>query len=174
MRHEMTSMKQKHFDEIAQNERDNDIEMLRLERKRVDMSHMYEAEIASYLKIISGKDQRILILLQTIRKSLAMMQHPRLMQLITRELNFDRFEYSWEEKLQAVKQEISLTHKEEQEIREVGIVLCPKTLKEFYTYLRGAENQVEREAKKQELEAIRKRNVNLEGKRLVIEKEAQR
>lgn len=75
------------------------------------------------------------------------MQHPRLMQLITRELNFDRFEYSWEEKLQAVKQEINLTHKEEQEIREVGIVLCPKTLKEFYTYLRGAENQVEREAK---------------------------
>jgi len=140
-------MKQKHFDLIAQNQRVHDVEILRMERKRVDMSRMFEAEIANYLKIISGKDRRIVILLQTIRKSLAMMQHPRLMQLITRELNFDRFEYSWEEKLQAVKQEINLTHKEEQEIREVGIVLCPKTLKEFYTYLRGAENQVEREAK---------------------------
>ncbi len=101
---------------------------------------MFEAEIKNYLAIIVGKDRRIEILLQTIRKSLAMMQHPRLMQLITRELNFDRMDYTWEEKLVAVKQEINLTRKEEQEIRDVGIVLCPKTLKEFYTYLRGAEN----------------------------------
>ena len=56
----------------------------------------------------------------------------------------------------------------------MGIVLCPKTLKEFYTYLRGAENQVEQEAKQNELECIRKRNINLEGKRLVIDKEAKR
>jgi len=109
MRHELTAMKQKHFDRIAQNQRIFDLEILRMERKRVDMSRMYDAEIANYLKIISNKDSRIVILLQTIRKSLAMMQHPRLMQLITRELNFDRHEYSWEEKLQAVKQEISLT-----------------------------------------------------------------
>ena len=45
------------------------------------------------------------------------MQHPRLMQLITRELNFDRFEYTWEEKLDAAKKEIDLSRAEEDEIR---------------------------------------------------------
>ncbi len=47
--------------------------------KRMDMNRMLEAEIKNYLAVISGKDRRIDILLQTIRKSLAMMQHPRLM-----------------------------------------------------------------------------------------------
>ena len=58
------------------------------------MAKMYDVEIANYLRVIAGKDKRIDVLIQTIRKALKMMQHPRLMQLITRELNFDRFEYT--------------------------------------------------------------------------------
>ena len=57
------------------------------------------------------------------------MKYPRLMQLILREIEFDRFEYTWEEKIAAVKQKIDLTSKEEQEVRDVGVVLCPSTLK---------------------------------------------
>ena len=41
-----------------------------------------------------------------------------------------------------MKKEIPLTLKEEQEIRDVGIVLCPKTLKEFYSYIRTAEEEL--------------------------------
>lgn len=47
-----------------------------------------------YLSALSKKDLRIEDLLSAIRKALKMMQHPRLMQLITRELNFDRFAYT--------------------------------------------------------------------------------
>ena len=103
-----------------------------------------------------------------------MMKHPRLIQMINREVNFDRFEYTWEQKLDQVKQEIPLTVKEEQEIRDVGIVLCPKTLKEFYGYIRSAEEELKDNDKEKSMAQLRKRNVNLEGKRLKIEKSAQR
>lgn len=103
------------------------------------MSALYDAEIQQYLRVISGKDHRIDQLLITIRKACKMMEHPRLMQLIIRELNFDRFEYTWEERLAVAKQEINFTPAEEAEIRQMGIVLCPETLKEFYTYVRAAE-----------------------------------
>ena len=47
-----------------------------------------------------------------------MMQHPRLMQLIMREVKYDRFEYTWQKKLEITKKEIDLTEKEEREINE--------------------------------------------------------
>jgi len=74
-----------------------------------------------------------------------MMKYPRLMQLILRELSFDRLEYTWEQRLDAVKKQIDLTDKEEAEVRDVGIVLCPITLKEFYEHLRATERKVDRE-----------------------------
>ena len=40
-------------------------------------------------------------------------------------MKFDRFEYTWEEKLDIARKEINLTEKEEKEIRDVGVVLCP-------------------------------------------------
>lgn len=58
------------------------------------MSALYDAEIQNYLKVISGKDRRIKILKQTIQKALKMMEHPRLMQMVQREIKFDRFEYT--------------------------------------------------------------------------------
>ena len=70
-----------------------------MEQKRLDMKRMMEAEIANYLRVINVRDDRINILKNTIRKALHMMKYPRLMQLILRELNFDRVEYTWEEKL---------------------------------------------------------------------------
>ena len=70
-----------------------------MEQKRIDMKRMMEAEIANYLRVINVRDDRINILKNTIRKALHMMKYPRLMQLILRELNFDRVEYTWEEKL---------------------------------------------------------------------------
>jgi len=96
------------------------------------------------------------------------------MQLITRELNFDKFEYTWEEKLEAVKQEIQLTAQEEKEIRDAGIVLCPATFREFFSSLRAAEKKVAKESEELELKNLRKRNVILEGKRLLLEKEIRR
>ena len=74
-----------------------------MEQKRIDMKRMMEAEIANYLRVINVRDDRISILKNTIRKALHMMKSPRLMQLILRELNFDRVEYTWEEKLAQVK-----------------------------------------------------------------------
>ena len=74
-----------------------------------------------------------------------MMKYPRLMQLILRELSFDRLEYTWEQRSDAVKKQIDLTKKEEAEVRDVGIVLCPKTLREFYEHLRATERKVDRE-----------------------------
>ena len=67
------------------------------------------------------------------------------MQLILRELSFDRLEYTWEQRSDAVKKQIDLTKKEEAEVRDVGIVLCPKTLREFYEHLRATERKVDRE-----------------------------
>ena len=96
-------MKKKHLNEIDILQKKHNLEEDRLERKRIDMSEMYEAEIAQYFRVIESKEKRIKILVQTIKKALQMMQHPRLMQLITRELKFDRFEYTWEEKLEAAK-----------------------------------------------------------------------
>ena len=129
-------MKQKHFEEIDNELKRHEVDVNRLEKKRMDMSVMYDKEIDKYLEIIKGKDKRIDYLKQAIKSALKMMQHPRLMQLITRELNFDRYEYTQEQKLEAVKQIVQLTGKEEQEIRDMGIVLCPQTLSEFYSYLR--------------------------------------
>ena len=43
------------------------------------MSQDYEAEIESYMRIMGGKDDRIIQLLETIKKALKMMKHPRLM-----------------------------------------------------------------------------------------------
>ena len=116
------------------------------------MSHFYDVEIKQYLSVIAGKDKRISYLISTIRKTLKMMQHPRLMQLATRELNFDKIEYTWEEKLNAAKKEINLTKKEEDEIKEMGIVLCPNTLKEFYSYVRSAEHTFDQEEKGKEMD----------------------
>ena len=61
------------------------------------------------------------------------------MHLVTRELSFDRLEYTSEERLTAAKKEINLTEKEEKEIHDMGFILCPRTLKELYTYTRAAE-----------------------------------
>ena len=138
------------------------------------MGAMYDAEIINYLSIIAGKDKRVKVLKETVSKALKMMQHPRLMKFINREMNFDRFEYTWEQKLDMAKREINLSKKEEKEVQDVGIVLCPKTLKEFYTYIRSAENELNEADKTAEMSSLRKRNVNLEGKRLMIEKEAKR
>ena len=60
------------------------------------MSKMLEAEIEKYLSVLTAKDLRIEELIGAIKKALKMMQHPRLMQLITRELNYDRYEYTFE------------------------------------------------------------------------------
>lgn len=105
------------------------------------MSRMMDAEIAGYLKTLVAKDNRIALLISTIKKALQMMKYPRLMELIHRELTYDRFEYTWEEKLAVVKQQIDLNAKEESEIRDAGIMLCPQTLKEFYDHLRSSERQ---------------------------------
>lgn len=63
------------------------------------MGRMLEAEIENYLRTIEARDERITILVQTIRQALQMMKYPRLMKLIIRELSFDRFEYTWEDRL---------------------------------------------------------------------------
>ena len=68
----------------------------RLEQKRLDMSKMFEAEIQNYLGVIKVRDNRIETLKETIRKALKMMRYPRLMELIVREHEFDKFEYTWE------------------------------------------------------------------------------
>ena len=47
-------------------------------------------------------------------------------------------------------------------------MLCPKTLKEFYTYIRESEEELVEADKEKELATIRRRNINLEGKRLKI------
>ena len=127
------------MDDLA---RQKDREFYRLEQKRIDESRMFEAEIANYLKTIEARDEQISKLTTTIRKALHLMKYPRIMQLIHRELYFDRYEYSIEEKLAAVKEQIDLTPKEEDEIKEIGIVLCPQTLREFYEHLRCTERDV--------------------------------
>ena len=135
---------------------------------------MLEAEIANYLKSIEKRDERIETLISTIKKALQMMKYPRLMQLILREIEFDRFEFTWEEKIAAVKEKIDLTAKEEQEVRDVGVVLCPNTLKEFYEHLRAVERKVESEQEAQNIEEIRRRNIKLEGTRLKLDKETKK
>ena len=129
-----------------------------------------EAEIATYLKTIKGRDERIAKLINTIEKALKIMKYPRLMQLIHRELSFDRFEYTWEEKLAEVKKQIDLTAKEEAEINEAGIILCPKTLKEFYDHIRDAERKTKNASEKIDLKQLRDRNTMCEGARLNHEK----
>ena len=69
-----------------------------------------------------------------------------------------------------MKQKIDLTPKEEAEVRDVGVILCPETLKEFYEHLREAERKVERETETEDLDYLRKNNVLLEGKRLKMQK----
>ena len=95
------------------------------------MSKMFEAEIQNYLGVIKVRDNRIEQLKETIRKALKMMRYPRLMELIVRENDFDRFEYTWEQKIDLAKNEAHLTEKEEKEIRDKGIVLCPRTTREL-------------------------------------------
>ena len=68
-----------------------------------------------------------------------MMQHPRLMKLVHREVNFDRYEYTQEEKQIMTKIAINLSKKEEKEIKDGGVELCPKTIKELYTHIRASE-----------------------------------
>ena len=131
--YEIQELKKKHYSEIDAELKRHAEDVNRLEDKRIQMSKMYDAEIQKYLQALNLKDVRIQELKEAIKKALKMMQHPRLMQLVTRELNFDRFEYTLEQKLDAAKQEINLTEKEEKEVRDVGIVLCPQTLKEFYS-----------------------------------------
>lgn len=87
-------LKKKHFEELDKMIKINALEVNRLEDKRINMQEIYEKEIKMYLAALSKKDVRIEDLLTAIRKALKMMQHPRLMQLITRELNYDRFEYT--------------------------------------------------------------------------------
>ena len=106
------------------------------------MSKVYELEIKNYLNVITNKDDRIKQLTNTIKKALKMMQHPRLMQLIMREVKYDRFEYTWQKKLEITKQEIDLTEKEEREINEQGVYLCPQTFKELYQTIRDSEKEV--------------------------------
>ena len=79
LRHEIAGYKKKHLAEIDQLQRKHNKEEDRLEQKRLDMSKMYEAEILQYFRVIEGKERRVNVLVQTIRKALQMMQHPRLM-----------------------------------------------------------------------------------------------
>ena len=92
------------------------------------------------------------------------------MQLIHRELTYDRFEYTWGEKMAEVKKVIELTAKEEAEINEVGVILCPKTLKEFYEHIRARERQVHKIDQQKELHYLREHNQMCEGPRLSHEK----
>ena len=93
---EIQQLKERHAIDLEHEEKKKQMSMYQLEQKRSNMSALYDAEIEQYLSVISGKDRRIGYLLTTIRKALKMMEHPRLMQLITRELNYDRFEYTYE------------------------------------------------------------------------------
>ena len=54
----------------------------------------------------------------------------------------------------------------------MGIVLCPQTLKEFYTYIRAREKKFQQNEKEEKLNELRRRNISLEGKRLKLDKEA--
>ena len=54
----------------------------------------------------------------------------------------------------------------------MGVVLAPETLKDFYSYVRTAEEELSAKDNDKNLKELRKRNISLEGKRLKIEKEA--
>ena len=174
MRNNMEKMKKKHFDELEQMIKENAIEVNRLEDKRLNMQKTYEKEIEMYLGSLGKKDERLDELQNAIRKALKMMQYPRLMQLITRELNYDRLEYTAEEKISLADAKLHLTEKEENEIRDCGIVLCPQTLTDFYTVLRRTEQEHERAQDVSKIDQLRLRNTHCEGSRLRYEKEAKR
>ena len=140
----------------------------------MEMSQMYDAEIENYMRIIKGKDARIGQLTDTVKKALRMMQHPRLMQLVVRELHYDRIEYTWEQRLTAAKKEMQFTAKEEKEIHDMGIVLCPRTMKELFTYARAKETDAKNRAEGEEVAMLRRRNLSLEGKRRTVETEARK
>ena len=104
MREDLADAEARHKKELEKREVILAEEVRRLERKREDMKELMEAEIANYLKTIERRDERIAVMASTIKKSLSMMKYPRLMQLILREIHFDRFEYTWEEKLEIAKE----------------------------------------------------------------------
>ena len=167
-------LKEKHLVDFEKLVQQTDKEFNRLEQKRLDMAALMEAEILKYLKIIQARESHIDKLKDTIRKALKMMKYPRLMKLIHRELSFDRLEYTWSEKLAEVKQQIDLTVKEEAEIKEIGMVLCPETLCEFFQNLRKTEQKFDKDYIESELREIRRRNVLCEGPRLKHQKELQK
>lgn len=160
--------------ELKEADLDKQRNTVRLEHKRIEMSQMYDAEIDSYMRIMRGKDARIGELADTVKKALRMMQHPRLMQLVVRELHYDRIEYTWEQRLAAAKKEMDFSAKEEKEIRDMGIVLCPRTMKELFAYARAKETDAKNRADGDEVALLRKRNLSLEGKRLRVETQARR
>ena len=131
--------------------RGHEKEEYRLEQKRLDMSKMFEAEIQNYLRVIKARDNRIEKLKETIRKALKMMKYPRLMELIVREHEFDKFEYTWEQKIDLAKKEAHLIEKEEKEIRDKGVILCPRTTKELYDHVRATEKEFKEAVHEQDL-----------------------
>ena len=142
LKENIEEIKYKQQEDVEKQEHRHDLNCNRLENKRNDMRRMMEAEIANYLKVIDARDDRITKLISTIGKVFTLMRYPRIMELIHRELSYDRHDFTWEEKLAEVKKKINLTAKEESEISDVGIILCPETLKEFYEHLRAAEREV--------------------------------
>ena len=68
----------------------HDMEMARLDEKRLKMGQLYEMELKFHKAIIIKKEQRIEEVKLATKQALKMMEHPRLMKLLHRQLQFEK------------------------------------------------------------------------------------
>ena len=73
---------------------------------------------------------------------LSVMKFPRLVKLVQRELEYDKIDLTREQKLQAIMDQIDLTEKEKEEVKNLGLILCPQTIKDFYCQVREVEKKL--------------------------------
>ena len=73
------------------------------------------------------------------------MRYPRLVKFVQRELDYDRVDYTREQRMEEIRQKCDLNEYEMQEIENLGLVLCPETVQELYKTIRDTEFKLKAE-----------------------------
>ena len=73
------------------------------------------------------------------------MRYPRLVKFVQRELDYDRLNYTRDERVEEIRQKVELNENEMQEIENLGLVLCPETVEELYKTIRDTEFKLKAE-----------------------------
>ena len=104
-------------------------------------------ELKFHKAIIVNKEKRIEEVTAATRHAIKMMEHPRLMQLLHRQIEFEKQDYTEEQYFEELKRDhnIELTNKELKELALLEHTLCPQTTGELYRSIRAAERKIYKE-----------------------------